>query len=125
MDRHVTALGVIYIASGILGILIGLFLFWVLVIPGVASGETKAIAVLGTLGGMLGGVIAVLSIPEIIAGYGLLKHKEWARILGLILGVLSLLEIPIGTAIGIYALWVLLKDETQRLFRPASPMAGA
>ena len=38
--------------------------------------------------------------------------------LGLIIErpILDLLNIPIGTAIGAYSLWVLLNDETSKLF---------
>jgi Zn finger protein HypA/HybF involved in hydrogenase expression len=33
---------------------------------------------------------------------------------------LGLLEIPIGTAVGIYTLWVILNDNTARLFAQTS-----
>jgi len=57
-----------------------------------------------------------LSVPEIVGGIGLLKHRGWARILVLILAVLDLFLIPIGTIVGIYTMWVLLNDETTKLF---------
>ena len=52
----------------------------------------------------------------IIAGIGLLKFQQWARILALVLAVLHVLSFPIGTALAIYAFWVLLKPETTPLF---------
>ena len=55
-----------------------------------------------------------------IGGIYLLKHRPWARILVLVLGFINLIEIPIGTALGIYTLWVLFKDETIKLFTPLS-----
>ena len=60
------------------------------------------------------------SVPEVIAGIGLLKRRSWARILAIILAIPDLIQIPIGTAIGIYALWVLLNSETAQLFAHAS-----
>jgi hypothetical protein len=51
-----------------------------------------------------------------------MKRKPWARILVLILACLDLLIIPIGTLIGIYELWVLLNEETVKIFAvPSRP----
>ena len=63
-------------------------------------------------------IVVAVSIPGIIGGIGLLNHYPWARILVLILGILKLINIPIGTALGIYTIWVLLNDETEKLFAP-------
>jgi hypothetical protein len=44
-----------------------------------------------------------------LAGWGLLNHQPWARLLAIVLGVISLFfHIPFGTALGVYTLWVLL-----------------
>jgi hypothetical protein len=59
-------------------------------------------------------------VPEVIGGIGLLKRRGWARILVMILAVPGLLEIPIGTAVSIYTLWVMLNDKTAQLFTQAS-----
>jgi hypothetical protein len=48
------------------------------------------------------------------AGWGLLQHASWARILTLVLGFLALLSIPIGTALGIYTIWVLLSANADK-----------
>ena len=47
---------------------------------------------------------AVLSV---IVGYGLMKRKFWARVLAIVAGILALINIPFGTALGVYTLWVL------------------
>jgi hypothetical protein len=62
----------------------------------------------------------LLSAPGLIGGIYLLKHRPWARILVLVLGFINLIEIPIGTALGIYTIWVLLKNETVQLFTPTT-----
>jgi uncharacterized membrane protein (DUF2068 family) len=50
-----------------------------------------------------------------IAGWGLLTHEKWARILALVLAFISLFtNIPFGTALGVYTLWVLLSSESER-----------
>ena len=48
-----------------------------------------------------------------------IKHRPWARILVLVLEFINLIEIPIGTALGIYTIWVLFKDETVQIFTPS------
>jgi hypothetical protein len=63
------------------------------------------------------GVMLVLSLPCLILGWGLYNLRNWARFLGLVISAISLLNFPLGTALGLYGLWVLLKPETEVLFR--------
>jgi predicted nucleic acid-binding Zn ribbon protein len=49
------------------------------------------------------------------AGWGLMHREPWARTLTLVLGFLVLfINIPIGTLVGIYTLWVLLPAESEQ-----------
>ncbi len=57
------------------------------------------------------------SVAGILAGWGLLKCYPWARVLALVLGAISLIHFPLGTALGIYTLWVLLPSESEREYR--------
>ncbi|MBL7877320.1 MAG: hypothetical protein JNL53_16770 [Cyclobacteriaceae bacterium] len=59
------------------------------------------------------GVIILFSIPSIIGGIGLLNHKKWALTLLLILGCFKLFSFPIGTAMGIYTIWVYSENHKQ------------
>jgi len=49
----------------------------------------------------------VMASAAILTGYALLTRKPWARILAIVLGILALIKLPFGTALGIYTLWVL------------------
>lgn len=129
MQQHVKVLGVLYIVLGALGILAALTC---LLLFGGLAGITKVASerdpdaligatVLAILGIGLFIFIAVLSIPGIVAGLGLLKFRTWARILTIILSALNLLNFPIGTALGVYGLWVLLSHETEALFAAPPP----
>ena len=62
-------------------------------------------------------MIALISVPTVIGGIGLLKFREWARILLIVMSALNLINIPFGTALGIYGLWTLLNDGTRVLFK--------
>ena len=54
--------------------------------------------------------------PGFVAGVGLLGFKPWARVLTIILSAIELLNVPFGTALGVYGLWILLSRETEPLF---------
>jgi len=119
MEKHVHLLGVFWIVHGGLvligGIIIFAFLFGLSFIPDMDSEGTTVLRVVGII---VGGLLWLLSVPKIIAGVGLLKRMEWARILTLILSFLALFNIPLGTALGIYSLAILLRDDTTQLFQP-------
>lgn len=119
MERHLTFVAVINIAFGFLGIFLGLVLFVVLIAAGFISGDPEAMTITTIVGIALACFLILTSIPEIIGGFGLLKRKPWARVLVLILAVLDLMFIPIGTLIGVYELWVLLQEDTAKLFESA------
>lgn len=125
MEGHVKILAILYIVCGVLGVLaaLGMLLLFggVAGIVGSQAGDDAQVAVpiLGALGGFLFVLILIFSAPSILAGWGLLQHREWARILTIILSVLGLLGFPIGTIIGIYGLWVLLNQQTIALFSGA------
>jgi hypothetical protein len=120
MEKHITLVAVINIAFGFLGIFLAFFLFVVLIGAGIISQDPDAMRVTSIVGVAIAFFLLLTSIPEIIGGFGLLKRKPWARVLVLIIAVLDLLLIPIGTLIGIYELWVLLQEETIKLFAAPS-----
>jgi hypothetical protein len=47
------------------------------------------------------------------------RHRPLGRVLTLALALANLLVLPFGTALGVYALWILLTDQGRRLFEPA------
>ena len=115
MEKHVTLVGAINIGFGLLGLLIATVIFTILVGAGILSEDPQAMAITSTVGTVIAFFITVRALPEIIGGIGLLKRKNWARIVVLVISCLDLIEIPIGTAIGAYSIWVLLNDETIQL----------
>jgi hypothetical protein len=69
---------------------------------------------------IIGILILIFAVAGIIGSIGVLKRKEWGRITLLIVSFFSLLSIPLGTILGVYSIWVLLNDETIRLFNPVN-----
>jgi hypothetical protein len=123
MDTHVKVLGVLYIVLSALGIVVALFMMLAFglatgIVGATADAHDAAIAlpVIGIAGTALVTFLLMLAVPGLVTGIGLLKHRPWARILGIVLSAIHLIHIPFGTAVGVYGLWVLLNKETEPLF---------
>jgi hypothetical protein len=121
LQQHVAILGWLYLVGHAFFLVIGGFVFFLLTGIGVASGESEALAVLGAVGTGVGLLLAALAIPGLLAGYGLLTRKSWARALALVVGILGMVNFPVGTAIGIYAFWVLTQGAATEYFAAPSP----
>lgn len=116
MDKHVTLVAILHIALGCIVLFIAVVAFTFFTGIGFFSGESDAMFILSTVGTIAFMLFLLLALPGIIAGLGLLRFKPWARILMIILGVLNLFDVPIGTALGIYTLWVLNDPAARKLF---------
>jgi hypothetical protein len=124
MKQHVSILGVLYIVFGALGIIGALALLALFggiagVVGLVAHEEPDAavaVPILGGIGVVVSVLLALLSLPGLVVGIGLTKFRRWARLGGVILSALNLLNFPFGTALGAYGLWVLLSKESEPLF---------
>ena len=76
----------------------------------VAAGVTAA--VFATLA-----VIAIVwGAAHVVVGVPLRRHRPRARIMALVLGSVDLLLLPYGTALGVYALWILLSERGKNSF---------
>lgn len=116
MRDHVKILSWLYILTGVIGILAACSLLAVFLGTGALTGDSDAQTVLGITGSICGLGLAGLSLPGLIAGLGLRRYRNWARVLALIVGLLSLPLFPIGTFIGAYTVIGLLDDEANRRF---------
>ncbi|MCP5101675.1 MAG: hypothetical protein GY943_39540 [Chloroflexi bacterium] len=116
IDQHVTILGWVMIASHLFMLVIAAFVFFLLLGVGAVSGDPEAVRILPIVGTAVSSFIVALTVPGLLAGWGLLKRKSWARLLSLIIGVLNLMNFPFGTALGVYTIWVLLQDGSSDYF---------
>ena len=121
MQQHITVLGWLYIVSNALFLIVGGFVFLLLTGIGFGSGDAEAARILPIVGISIGLLLVALPLPGLAAGYGLLTHKPWARILALGEGVLSLLNFPLGTIIGIYSFLVLMPQAAADYFATPAP----
>lgn len=65
---------------------------------------------------VIGASSLVWGVVHLWCGLQLRRHRAWARVFTLVLAVLNLFFLPFGTPLGVYALWVLLNDESRALF---------
>src|SRR5712692_6316702 len=74
-------------------------------------------------------VLAMFGVVHLVLAWGLFEREPWARMLGVVMGFLALLRFPLGTALGIYTLWVLLPEtsgsEYKRLAQPGGQFHSA
>jgi hypothetical protein len=115
MDIHVRNVGILNIVLGIVSAAAG---FGCLIYFGgisnlydrtylpEAAGLAAAWVILQTL----------IAAPCALAGWFVLKYHDWARSATIILSALNMLNVPFGTIVGGYSLWVLFTPETEPLF---------
>jgi hypothetical protein len=119
MKKHVTVVGAIHIGFGVLFLIAAVVVFFALTFAkGVVGNSDVPVAVLGFLAICLPVLTVVWATLLLVGGIGLLSFKSWARILIIVVAGLGLISIPIGTLKGVYSLWVLLQDDTIKLFKP-------
>ena len=77
----------------------------------------------------LGIFLGFFGVLHLVLAWGLFERQPWARVLGLVMGILALLRFPFGTALGIYTLWVLAPEQSAReydqLFNSGGQINGA
>jgi hypothetical protein len=127
MTTHVKVLAVLYLVFSGLFLLAAILIMVALggaaaVVGTTATPDDAAIAlpILGITGTALLVFFMALALPGLATGWGLLNFRPWARILGIVLSALNLINFPFGTLLGIYGLWVLLSKETELLFTASS-----
>ncbi len=111
MKNHLKILGILYLAFGILGAVIAVIFLKSHAGQLSMKGVITMIASPSGFVSVIAFLFALESLPALIAGMALLRGLFWARFLALVLGFLSLFIIPLGTALGIYALWVVINDK--------------
>jgi len=126
---HQKILGALLVAYGALNFTGGIALLASINIVNIFVDEMEVIQVVTIFSRLIGGVLLATAIPAIIAGIGCIQEKEWSKILSLIVGIIYLLFFPIGTIIGLYAIWLnaqtVIKDKEPRyatdLVKESSP----
>ncbi len=119
VEEHIHLLGILWLAISALNVLGGLVL---IIIGNTLFAHMREMGVptevprgfLTVLMSTIGIFVLAKAAVGFLAGWGLLQREAWGRILALVLAFISLFNVPFGTAIGVYTLWVLLPAPSQK-----------
>lgn len=103
-DRDRTLIGSLHIALSSFGLLAALIVMLVVAGTGFATGDPTVVVILGQVGGSVALFLTLISLPGFVGGIALLKGAAWAPILLTVVSVLNLLNLPFGTAVGLFSL---------------------
>jgi hypothetical protein len=117
MKQHVSFVGALHIGFGLLGIAGALAIFFGFqFLFELVDHDPIAQKVLSYVGNTIALITMFFSSLGVIGGAGLFSYRSWARVLVMIVSAVNCLNIPVGTAKGIYSIWVLMQPETIELF---------
>ena len=115
MEKHLTVVAALQVGFSLLGIMAAIIVYTVLHSVMHIADDPEAAHVLSIIARWVPLFLLLVSIPGLIGGIGLFMKKNWARLLVLVISVFDLLNIPIGTMIAVYSIWVLVQDDTVKL----------
>ena len=124
MSSHVDFVGVLFVVWGLLTTLVGVstLALGVGAVALIASatrgggGGTFAAGVTAALFTTLAIIAILWGAAHVVVGVPLRRHRPWARMMALMLGSVDLVLLPYGTALGVYALYVLLNEKGKAIF---------
>jgi hypothetical protein len=116
LQVHIPIVAWLLIVGHAIFLLVGAFVFVLLTSIGVSVHDPVAPTILLIVGTAVAALLGLLAVPGLVAGFGLLARKSWARILAIVVAILGLLNFPLGTLIGLYVIWVLLQDAANAYF---------
>jgi hypothetical protein len=124
MNPHVRLLGILQVTWGAIGLMLGvatvLLALAALAIGLMGTGDPVGSGVTTVTFGIFAAALLIGGAANFWAGQAIRRHRPAGRAAVLWLAVPNLFVLPFGTALGVYALWVLLHNESRALFlRPA------
>ena len=114
-------LGVLFIVWGVLTILIGLSTLALGVgAAALLASSDRPASFAASFTAVTFTTLAIIALvwgaAHVAVGILLRRRRHWSRLGALSLGSVDLLLLPYGTALGAYALWVLLREDARSLF---------
>lgn len=123
LHLHIRIVAWLLIAMNAIALLVALGIFVLMASLGGLVHDPEGRTVFTIVGTILPFFMAALTVPDLTAAFGLLAHKRWARILGIVVGILNLPGFPMGTLVGAYTIFVLMQDAAPSYF--ASPPSAS
>lgn len=123
MGSHLRLLAVLQLTWGAIGLLLGVSLLLlalaavVIGVGGTSAGLSSAATAMAF--GFTSAALLAGGLANAWAGAALRRLQPAGRLATMGLAVPNLFVLPFGTALGIYAYWVLLHEETRQMFQPS------
>lgn len=114
LQSHLQLVGVLWIVYSAFHLLAALAVLFVGKVILTRVGLPPEASFVPALVTLLGWLLVISTAVGVAAGWGVLQKAPWARLLGVVLALLALLNLPFGTALGVYTLWVLLPEESAK-----------
>ncbi len=117
--EHVRLLGILWLAYSAFHVVAGVVLSIVantIFSPRFEAHQTHLPGFLHNLMMGIGLLVLAKSLAGFAGGWGLLQREPWGRTLTLVVAFVALLDVPIGTGLGVYTLWVLLPAESEQQY---------
>lgn len=128
--RHIRTAGGIHTGLGVLAVVMALLMYALMstaitAIEESTEGEEEQIAVEAVRFALGFAAIAALATGavSIVGGVGMLQGSPWGRTAGYIASGVALLNIPLGTAVGIYGIVALGMEDAHMHFEEAHATA--
>jgi len=115
MHKEIELLGALHIAISILYTLVFSAIYAVLFSKGFFSGKESSANIQLVIFAVVGAFLLLFAISGVIAALGIIRSRPWAQMMILILGCLNLICVPLGTALGVYTIWIFMHSEKSGL----------
>ncbi len=83
------------------------FIMLIFSIPLFTEPEKKEALVAPVVGGGVILILLVLSLPFLVAGWGLMKKRQWGEAAAVVAACFNILSFPLGTALAVYTFWAM------------------
>jgi len=123
IESHIRTIAILHIVHSAFLAVIGLVIFLLMAGIGAATEDETVFVVLGSIGTLLTILLFLFAIPGFVGALGLLQRQSWGRILTLVVSFLKLIDFPLGTALGVYSIVILLREDGVRYFEAREPHA--
>lgn len=111
LTRRIDLIGYLHIAYGSVLVVLAIFMLLaatvgVFLFPLIASWAAGAGANITAAF-----ILLAIGLPSVFAGIGLIRRYSWARTMIVGLSIVDLFSFPLGTGLGAFSLWLLLKKQ--------------
>ena len=124
-EEHNKYLAWAFIGHGAFQLLVTVLMFLVFALAFTPGATPPPVEFLLIIFGFMFMFQMLFVVPSFTAAYALMKRKSWARVAAIVAGVVSAMNVPLGTAACAYSLWFFLGENWKEIYHPASPFANS